>query len=265
MVGPGHSAATPAVRLFGKTPAGSEPTGITFSPDYKFLFISIQHPNVANSATQLDAGGNTITWNQHSTLVISRVENLGPLATLPLTMENFDLKEEAGKARLNWSVVNAVNHAYFDVDRSLDGRNFEHIFTDNRNISSGASQTFEFTDKDVPVNTVVYYRIKQVDNDGSFHYSETKSIKVNVKGSQVSIYPIPVIDKLTIEYVSDKAGNITINMIDAMGRKMISEKRTVSAGKNILKLDVQKLGKGNYTLDLNGLTNEHKSYQVSKL
>ncbi len=71
----GHSQNSPKVKIFGRTPIGSEPTGITFSPDNRFLFMSIQHPDSGNgSTTQTDAEGNAIGFNKSITLVISRNE-----------------------------------------------------------------------------------------------------------------------------------------------------------------------------------------------
>ncbi len=67
-----HSQSNPKVKIFGRTPFGSEATGITFSPDNRFLFMSIQHPNGNNSSsTQIDAAGNSIGFNKGITLVIS--------------------------------------------------------------------------------------------------------------------------------------------------------------------------------------------------
>jgi hypothetical protein len=71
-----HTQLNPRVELFGSTPLGGEPTGITFSPDKRFLFMSIQHPNNSNLA-QTDATGNSISINKSSMLVIARKENLG--------------------------------------------------------------------------------------------------------------------------------------------------------------------------------------------
>jgi hypothetical protein len=73
-----HTQAAPNVKLFGIAPAGSEPTGITFSPDYKFLFMSFQHPNAGNNADfQTDAAGNSIGFDKDIAIVISLTENLG--------------------------------------------------------------------------------------------------------------------------------------------------------------------------------------------
>jgi hypothetical protein len=74
----GHSQANPNVELFGIVPAGAEPTGITFSPDNRFLFMSIQHPSGSNRVTtQTDAAGIEIGFEKSTTIVIALKENLG--------------------------------------------------------------------------------------------------------------------------------------------------------------------------------------------
>lgn len=82
VVRPDHSQVSPKVELFMSAPAGAEPTGLTFSPDYRFGFVSIQHPVSGNTA-QKDATFNNVVINVAATLVFSRVEHLGiqtPLA-----------------------------------------------------------------------------------------------------------------------------------------------------------------------------------------
>jgi hypothetical protein len=73
----GHTQASPKVSIFGTVPLGGEPTGITFSPDYKFLFMSVQHPNTNNTLSTLDAAGVSVKFNASTTIVISRKEYLG--------------------------------------------------------------------------------------------------------------------------------------------------------------------------------------------
>jgi len=78
----GHTPSNPQVEIFATTPNGSEPTGITFSPDNRFMFISIQHPNYTNQQTLADATGNVVVFNEGITLVIARNEHLGYNNTL---------------------------------------------------------------------------------------------------------------------------------------------------------------------------------------
>ncbi|MEJ2594961.1 MAG: DUF839 domain-containing protein, partial [bacterium] len=75
----GHTQAAPKVELFGISPLGSEPTGITFTPDYKYLFMSIMHPNSTNNSTyQDDAFGTLVGFDKDISIVIARSENFGP-------------------------------------------------------------------------------------------------------------------------------------------------------------------------------------------
>ena len=79
VVGPNHTQSNPDVRIFGSAPYGSEPTGITFTPDYKYLMMSIQHPSSGNSSTgQYDAFGNIRYFNKSVSLVVALNEDLGP-------------------------------------------------------------------------------------------------------------------------------------------------------------------------------------------
>ena len=72
----GHTQENPLVEIFASTPKGSEPTGITFSPDKRFLFMSVQHPDSTNILQQ-DASGNLVKINKSSMIVIARKEFLG--------------------------------------------------------------------------------------------------------------------------------------------------------------------------------------------
>lgn len=65
-----HTPQNPHIKLFAESPIGSEPTGITFSPDFKYLFISFQ--NATAQGTQIDKAGKMVTFNTSHAVVISR-------------------------------------------------------------------------------------------------------------------------------------------------------------------------------------------------
>jgi secreted PhoX family phosphatase len=90
VVAPDHTQANPKVRLFASMPAGSEPTGLTFTPDHKFGFFSIQHPN-ASISTDIDATGNTIDYRGKSaTIVVALKGNLGTAGSLGTIDQNVE-------------------------------------------------------------------------------------------------------------------------------------------------------------------------------
>lgn len=91
VIGSDHTQANPNVRLFASMPAGSEPTGLTFTPDKKFGFFSIQHPN-STISTDVDATGNTIDYRGKSATVVVALQQFlgtsGSLGTVEVVNEN---------------------------------------------------------------------------------------------------------------------------------------------------------------------------------
>lgn len=77
VIGWGHTLQNPDIRVFANTPAGCESTGTHFTPDNKYMFVSIQHPEGSNSDSQMDAADQNVTFNKDATLVIALSENLG--------------------------------------------------------------------------------------------------------------------------------------------------------------------------------------------
>ena len=84
VIRPDHTPVTPKVDLFATTPAGTESTGLTFTPDYKYGFISFQHPS-ANTTAQVDAAGSNVIWNTTGTIVFSNKNFLGCQPTSSIT------------------------------------------------------------------------------------------------------------------------------------------------------------------------------------
>jgi secreted PhoX family phosphatase len=77
VISPDHTPQSPKLRLFMRTPFGSESTGLTFSPDYRYGFVSIQHPRNTNAATLTDAAGVPVKFDRDVTFVFARKEYLG--------------------------------------------------------------------------------------------------------------------------------------------------------------------------------------------
>ncbi len=107
VVRPGHTQANPQVEIFASSPRGAEPTGLTFSPDYRFGFLSIQHPSGSN-APQTDASGNLVTFNGSATIVIALAENIGTDDTVLVSDANWTKSTVVGATSLSgyWAGTN---------------------------------------------------------------------------------------------------------------------------------------------------------------
>ncbi len=77
VVRPDHTQAAPKVEVFMHTPFGSEPTGMTFTPDYRYMFLSLQAPSASNTAPQDDVSSQTKVFNKSTAVVVSRMAYLG--------------------------------------------------------------------------------------------------------------------------------------------------------------------------------------------
>lgn len=81
VVRPNHTQVSPKVEVFMGTPSGSEPTGMTFTPDYRYMFLSIQEPNATNATAQKDMAGKSDKFNRSHALAIARRDYLGTRQT----------------------------------------------------------------------------------------------------------------------------------------------------------------------------------------
>jgi secreted PhoX family phosphatase len=84
VIRPDHTPAVPKVDIFAITPTGSESSGLTFTPDFKFGFLSVMGASSSNSTVLVDAAGSNVVFNASSTFVIARKENLGFGARRPI-------------------------------------------------------------------------------------------------------------------------------------------------------------------------------------
>lgn len=259
VVGPTHTASTPAVRLFGKTPAGSEPTGITFTPDYKFMFISLQHPSVGNAGAQVDAAGITVNFSTHTTVVIARLENLGSLATLPVQFTHINAKAINNRdVQINWTAEHSNQHAFFALERSENGVNFEEIYRNTEALANAATHSLSYMDLQKTNAKILYYRVKQCNIDGSCTYSKIQQVKFT-GAEHIKLYPSPATSKVNIGYTSLKATTLNINVINEVGNTVITETKKVIAGENSIQINIQKLKPGTYTVMV--LDGNNRSYE----
>jgi hypothetical protein len=121
-------------------------------------------------------------------------------STLPITLKSFDSKLMSSKVVLDWASAEQVNFSHFVVERSTNGKEFNDvtmIFAAEN--STAANYTYSEAVRE-SASGLIYYRLKMVDQDGSFKYSAIRIIKLNQKNSQVAVttYPNPVTSELRI-------------------------------------------------------------------
>jgi secreted PhoX family phosphatase len=141
----GHTQSNPKVKIFGQAPSGSEPTGIAFTPDYKYLFMSIQHPSISNfTLTQEDAFGIPRSFDKDVALVIALADNFNNPLSVDSEENTIDIfpNPASNEIVINLVGVNEIEEIHL-VDHSgkkvkLDFiRNGLSLHGNTKNLSTG--------------------------------------------------------------------------------------------------------------------------------
>lgn len=100
VIRPGHTQSNPKIEVFMHIPREAEPTGMTFTPDYKYMFISIQEPASSITANQRDVAGVYKTMNKSTMMVIARKEHLGISQLAPPPTDVFNTNASDNKVSI---------------------------------------------------------------------------------------------------------------------------------------------------------------------
>lgn len=140
---------------------------------------------------------------------------------LPVELINFEAVNDLPHIHLYWTTATELNNAYFEVHRSQDGTKWTLIGEVDGHGTTNQAQYYQFADASATGGTW-YYRLKQVDYDGTFEYSEIVWV-VNENADQlhVNIYPNPLLNELSI-HMSNllSSQQIDYRIITASGETM---------------------------------------------
>jgi Secretion system C-terminal sorting domain len=138
-------------------------------------------------------------------------------SSLPLHFLSFTAQKCTDKnICLNWQTANEINVSHFEIERSNDARNFIKVGTANANNKASNSYTSNDDITLLQNESTIYYRIKQIDVDGKFTYTDIKSAKINSK-KEIVIYPTPAKDMVAIDGWYDVK---YMELYDMSGRKL---------------------------------------------
>jgi len=176
------------------------------------------------------------------------------LATLPLQLVTFTGNLSDGATLLNWTTSTEVNTANFVVERSENGSNYTGIGTVTANGNSNTAIDYSYTDNEVATlsSSVIYYRLKMVDRDGTYAYSNVITISLADIAGKVSIFPNPAADKTNVTIGAERDGKIQWKILDNAGRIVLESTAQVKKGRNNMVINVNKLSAGIYYLTVSG-------------
>ena len=163
---------------------------------------------------------------------------------LPVNLVDFTGRLVAGDVVLDWSTSTEVANDYFSVERSTDGTSFVELDKVPGSGTTNSDQSYRYVDTDLPGGKHLYYRLRQVDLDGTSDLSPIVTIWTPTDGQQPSVFPNPAQQGNPI-YLSNY-GSGTIELVTATGatRNLTVENGWISG--------VQSLERGVYFLRIDG-------------
>ena len=179
---------------------------------------------------------------------------------LPIYLISFSGKASASDNVLNWSTSQEVNSKQIEIERSINGADFVKVGIVSARGNSSSRSEYTYTDKNVKaVNH--YYRLKLVDVDGKFSYSNIIVIKRdNLLMSVNRIMPNPFKDKVEIELLAENNNETVLTLYDMSGKLVKTMQVKTTKGINrILVNDLGGLGSGTYILNIKNNDGEIKT------
>jgi hypothetical protein len=170
------------------------------------------------------------------------------LIVLPVTISEFKGVQGNKKNILSWKTITEIGFSYFELQKSTDGNNYQLIAKINAN---GNASSYSHDDNNL-AGKVNYYRLKMVDVDGRFKYSNT--VVITETGSSVvlnTIRPNPFVNRLVISLHLEKAQEVNMILVDAAGRQVRTSKANAEKGYNDIWVNnLDGLSKGMYILKI---------------
>ncbi|HEX8314384.1 MAG TPA: T9SS type A sorting domain-containing protein [Flavisolibacter sp.] len=142
--------------------------------------------------------------------------------TLPLNWSCFTAKRSDKKVALEWETTNEINTSHFDVERSNNG--FDFVRIGQVNAKGRADNDYAFDDAN-PDKGLNYYRLKQLDKNGSFKYSAIAKVYFgDAAVNNLRLYPLPVLSSLNIDFRGN-GRELLIQVYDAGGKMILNERK----------------------------------------
>ncbi len=172
-------------------------------------------------------------------------------APLPVELLHFDALAEQKNIALRWQTISETNNAGFEIQRSSDGRNFQSLSFIEGKGNSFEQQEYSFEDKNLRKGQVYYYRLKQIDFDGQFEYSEVISAQLKGNSNAALFLPNPSDDGRTLlDYQASSEGRLNLSVFDMTGKQLLQQSHAVSEGNNLFDLDFSRLGTGMFFIKM---------------
>ena len=185
-------------------------------------------------------------------------------AALPLKLISFTGNIQSQEGVLNWKTASESNTSHFAVEKSLDGKEYVVLANVNAAGNSNRLKTYQYIDKELTPGKN-YFRLKMIDKDGKFTYSNIVLLKYEGIKNMPKIITNPFRNYIDIRFAKLPEGEVTMQLTNASGA-VIKTQRFTNISQNTVRLEVgnaKLLSKSVYSLSIFTNTNKY-TQQVFK-
>ena len=170
---------------------------------------------------------------------------------LPVELLSFEAeKHNDHDALLTWVSGYEAHFSHYELEHSRDAVVFDRIASVDASGSTSSTTDYAYVHLR-PGSGGHYYRLRIVDEDGCYTYSDIRYVEWEVEMA-VSILPNPTYGPLTLTYELPDARELTLTVVDALGRRVMVENLDGAAGANVQELSLEGLAQGVYFVTLTG-------------
>lgn len=160
---------------------------------------------------------------------------------LPVEYVSFEAtwNTKLNSAQLSWITATEINNSHFIVERSVNALEWEDLSAVPGKGNVSSLNQYNFNDLNTPPMDIVFYRLKQVDYNGTIEHSEIRSVEVyNTDPYQVVFFPNPIKTFSSLKFYTKRPEKISIELINSYGQSIEQVNFLSEIGKNTLKFDI---------------------------
>lgn len=148
---------------------------------------------------------------------------------LPVELTSFQAVQQNSHSFLHWETASERNTSHFSIERSINGIDFKEIGSVQGSGDGFITRQYNFKDVS-PVNGINYYRLKIIDNDNSFEYSNIEVVNFETE-SGIQLYPNPIKKNIQIGGFDLDIENARLEIINQNGKLIFSKNVTLKNGR----------------------------------
>jgi hypothetical protein len=187
---------------------------------------------------------------------------VGEAVSVPVELVQFTAKQlSSNDVVLDWETASELNNYGFEIESSLDGRNWEVLDFLRGKGTTAELQSYQYIDQQIKPGLNYYYRLKQIDFDGIFEYSDILNVRIEAQQPVLGVRPNPSVGFIELQFNNAQKEKSELRLLDSRG-KLIWRKKFEEGETDSFKEDFELLHTGLYYI-IYQIGNESFSEKIS--